>query len=108
VRNLVSTRILKIADSDSAPKEGETAPSDLGFNEAYFQYFIFLGDFTFVVFPIEQEAILKKGFVLKFNSKWKFQESTALPMLGENTMRPTAVVLHNKDEGKRLFMLGGR
>ena len=95
--------MLKIGDG-----EGEVSPSVLGFSEIYFQYFIDLGDFTFAAFPIEQEAILKKGFLLTFDSKWRFKSSEPLPDLGPDTMRPTAVVLNSTVHGKRLLFVGGR
>lgn len=66
-RELKTQPILKIGDG-----EGEVSPAELGFSEVYFQYFIDLGDNRFAVFPIEQEAILKKGFIVKFDSKWRF------------------------------------
>ena len=52
--------------------EGEISPSLLGFSEVNFKYFIDLGDNRFAVFPLEQGMILNKGFVLNFDSKWKF------------------------------------
>lgn len=59
--------ILKIGE---AP--GEVSPSKLGFSEVYFQYFVPIEHRTFVAFPIDQEAILKKGFIVTFNEKWQF------------------------------------
>ena len=105
IRQCSQTTILKIGEG-----EGENKPDDLGFKEIYFQYFIKVANKTYIAFQLEQEATLKKGFEVKFDSKWKFQSSTELPELNENTMRPTAVVLNadNKPgQSKRLLMLGG-
>ena len=75
----------------------------------YFQYFIPVGDRVYAAFPLEQEAILRKGFLVKFDHNWKFVASKPLPDLGENTMRPTACLLNQNDLAKkRLLMLGGR
>ena len=93
---------MKIGDGD-----GEISPSKLHFNEVYFQYFIPVGHRVFAAFELEQEAILKKGFLVTFDNKWQFKSSVPLPLLGENTMRPTACLLGGP-QGKRLLMLGGR
>jgi len=86
------------------------SPSRLGFSEVYFQYFIPIEHRTFVAFPIEQEAILKKGFIVTFNDRWQFVKSEPLPLLADNTMRPTGCLLNGpqKTDGMRLLMLGGR
>ena len=65
--------ILKIGDG-----EGEVPSATLGFSEIYFQYFIQIDPRSFVAFPIEQEAILKKGFIVSFNKNWEFESSTEL------------------------------
>ena len=67
MRDCSEQRILSIGT-----EEGDTSPDVLGFSEIYFQYFIQIDHRKFVAFPIEQEAILKKGFVVTFNSKWQF------------------------------------
>ena len=69
VRQLHSQLILSIGDDEA---QGQISAARLGFSEIYFQYFIDLGDGSFAVFPIEQEAILKKGFIVRFDSKWRF------------------------------------
>ena len=103
-RECQSVTVLKIGEN-----EGEISPSKLGFSEVYFQYFVPIGERTFAAFPLEQEAILKKGFLVSFDHKWKYQESKPLPDLDENTMRPTACLLHANDRTKKsLLMLGGR
>lgn len=103
IRELQAVPLLKIGEG-----EGETSPTVLGFSEVYFQYFIDLGNFTYAVFPIEQEAILKKSYIVKFDSKHRFKSSTPMAPLGENTMRPTAVVLNSASEGQRILLVGGR
>jgi len=52
--------------------EGDISPKDLGFQEVYFQYFVPIDHRTFAAFPLEQEAILKKGFLVTFDARWKF------------------------------------
>ena len=53
---------------DIGTGEGQTSPEALGFSEVYFQYFIPLAHRTFVAFPLEQEALLKVGHIVKFDS----------------------------------------
>ena len=65
MRECKQVDILKIGEG-----EGETSPSKLHFNEVYFQYFINVGHRQFVAFELEQEAILKKGFLVSFDNKW--------------------------------------
>jgi len=96
---------LSIGDDEA---QGQISAARLGFSEIYFQYFIDLGDGSFAVFPIEQEAILKKGFIVTFDSKWRFKSSEAMPELGPETMRPTAVILNSTVHGQRLLLVGGR
>lgn len=87
--------------------EGKISAADLGFSEIYFQYFIQTDVREFLAFPLAQEALLEKGYFVRFDSNWSFKESVEMPAkLGENTMRPTACLL-NRD-GKQLLMLGGR
>ena len=101
IRECTAREILKIGDG-----EGEISADRLGFSEVYFQYFVHIENRTFVAFPIEQEAILKKGFKVTFDQRWNFQSSEELPeSLSDNTMRPTACVLN---DGKQLLMMGGR
>lgn len=104
VRDCQSKKVLTIGEG-----EGETSPSVLGFQEIYFQYFVAIDYRTFAAFPLEQEAILKKGFLVTFDTHWKFKSSTPLPDLADNTMRPTAVLLNAPAHiGRSLLMLGGR
>ena len=103
-RECLERRILSIGEG-----AGEISPSILGFQEIYFQYFVWVDHRTYAAFPLEQEAILKKGFLVTFDSSWKFLNSEPLPELDENTMRPTACLLNGPgNAGRRLLMLGGR
>ena len=102
VRQCSQQEILKIGEG-----EGEINPTELGFKEIYFQYFIAFGHRTLIAFPIEHEAILTEGFIVKFDNNWKFLSSEKMTNLGENTMRPTACVIH-QGNAKKLLMLGGR
>jgi hypothetical protein len=103
-RDCHSKRILTIGEG-----EGDISPKVLGFSEVYFQYFVAIDHRTFAAFPLEQEAILKKGFVVTFDTRWKFKSSEPLPDLADNTMRPTAVLLKAPAHiGRSLLMLGGR
>ena len=65
IRECKQVDILKIGEGD-----GEISPNKLHFNEVYFQYFIPVGHRQFVAFELEQEAILKKGFLVTFDNKW--------------------------------------
>ena len=67
IRECTAVSLLKIGD-----REGEISPALLGFSEVYFQYFIPIAHRTFAAFPIEQEAILKKGFLVSFDARWNF------------------------------------
>ena len=73
--------------------EGQISRDRLGFDEIYFQYFVPVGYRTYAAFELEQEAILKKGYLVKFDDNWKFKSSEPMPELAENTMRPTACLL---------------
>jgi len=101
-RECSQQEILKIGT-----EEGCVSPADLGFGEIYFQYFISIGHREFIAFPIEHEAILKDGFIVKFNASWGFESSTKIAPLGENTMRPTGCLLGGGKD-RKLLMLGGR
>ena len=85
--------------------EGEVSAETLGFDEVYFQYFVRLNGRVFLAWRLEIEALLKKGYKVSFDSKMKFEKSEPIAELGENTMRPTAVVLK---KGAQVLMLGGR
>ena len=91
MRECHAVSLLKIGD-----REGEISPTTLGFSEVYFQYFIPISHRTFAAFPIEQEAILKKGFLVTFDTRWNFQNSEPMTELIDNTMRPTACLLEDR------------
>ena len=65
--------------------------------------------FTYLAFPIENEALLKQGYLMKFNSKLKLQSSTKIQPMPENSMRPTAILWNSSDLKKnpKLLMIGG-
>ena len=56
-RQLKTKQLLKIGTG-----AGEISPEVLQFSEVYFQYFIQTEPTTFYAWPIENEAILTKGF----------------------------------------------
>ena len=91
IRDCTAQSLLKIGD-----REGEISPAQLGFSEVYFQYFIPIAYRTYAAFPIEQEAILKKGFLVSFDARWNFQSSEPMTELVDNTMRPTACLLEDR------------
>jgi len=98
-------RLLKIGKG-----EGEDDPDKLGFSEIYFQWLIQLDKYNFLAFPIENEALLKQGYRLKFGSDYKLKESKPIAAMNENAMRPSAVLWRHKDArlGPKLMMIGGR
>ena len=55
--------------------EDEISPHDLGFNEVSFQYFIHIGFNTFAAFPMANESVIKRGFLVTFDARWNFMSS---------------------------------
>ena len=80
-------RLLKIGKN-----EGEDHPDKVGFTEIYFQWLVQIDNFNYLAFPIENEALLKQGYKLKFGKDYKLQESIKIEAMPENAMRPTAVL----------------
>ena len=55
-----------------------------------------------------QEAMLRRCFLVSFNSEWQFLSSEELPSLPSDAMRPTAVLLNAQSAAdKKLVMMGG-
>jgi hypothetical protein len=102
-RNLQTRRLFKIGDGTNGTVKAE----DLGFAEVYFQYVIQAGPRVFYCWPMENEAMLKVGHRVEFDINFQLKESTPLPPLADQTMRPTAVLWTKKGE-KQIMMLGGQ
>ena len=98
-------RLLKIGKG-----VGENDPDSLGFSEIYFQWLIQIDNYNFLAFPIENEALLKQGYMLKFGNDYKLKTSEKIEPMSENAMRPTAVLWRRPDanKGPQLLMIGGR
>ena len=64
-----------------------------------------------MVFPIENEALLRAGFLLKLGQDFKLKSSTPITPMPENAMRPTAILWQNLDVSHiltKIVMIGGR
>ena len=70
MRDCQSLPLIKIGNG-----EGEVSPDILGFSEVYFQNFTYIGYNTFVAFPIINESVMKRGFVVTFDARWNFMSS---------------------------------
>ena len=87
-----SRKLLKIGKG-----EGEDDPDKLGFSEIYFQWLIQLDNYDYLAFPIENEALLKQGYRLKFDNSYKLKSSEKIAAMSDNAMRPTAVLWRHKE-----------
>lgn len=76
-RGLNTRRLLKIGDGTN----GTVSSTELGFSELYFQYVIQTGPRTFYAWPMENEAMLKIGYKLEFDTNYNFLSSTPVPEL---------------------------
>ena len=64
--------------------------------------------YNYLAFPIENEALINQGFLLKFGAGNRFLSSTKIAPMAENAMRPTAVMHMDRLGKKKLLMIGGR
>ena len=75
-RDCIAYPLLKIGNG-----EGEISPDILGFSEVSFQYFVYIGFNSFAAFPMANESVLKRGFVVSFDARWKFMSSEPMAVL---------------------------